>query len=686
MSATTFEHAGYPSVSVIIPTRNRPQSVLGAIATAAEQTLRDLEIIVVIDGPDDATLTAVRGLKDPRIRILPLATNRGAAAARNEGIAVARAEWIALLDDDDQWQPEKLATQVERAQGLASRFPVIACRMLCRTSGGASIAPRRLPHPGEPVSEYLFSRRSLFRDEGGVQSSMLLARRELFLRVAFREDLRRHHEADWILRAAQVPGFQFEVVDRILGVWRTDAPQRRISETGGWEYSLEWLRGNRLNVTRRAYAAFVLVAVAALAARERAWPALSTLLREAREHGDPLPIHYVLFVAMWLIPRRARGAIRFALLNRSERVPRVLVVGQTPPPYHGQAVAIQNTLKGSFTGVEMFHVRLHFSKAIDEIGRVSIRKIFHVPAVLLRIAASRIRHGLDVLYYVPAGPDRVAIWRDFLILIPARPLFRSTVFHFHASGLSTAYSGLTAVERLLFRVAYFNPAAAIRLAPETEPDGTFVRARSEFIIPNGIEDQHTRVSIEGRRGRVVPHLLWVSNLIESKGIFVLLDACAILNARKVPFELDIVGGQSSQAVDDRIAVRINELGANRVRLCGPLSGDAKWNAFANADVFCLPTYYEREGMPLVVLEAMQFDLPVVATRWRGIPAMVEDGRTGFLVPVRDAVATADSIEKLLKDVDLRRAFGSAGRAAFERDFTLRAFTARLEQALLSVTS
>ena len=163
-------------------------------------------------------------------------------------------------------------------------------------------------------------------------------------------------------------------------------------------------------------------------------------------------------------------------------------------------------------------------------------------------------------------------------------------------------------------------------------------------------------------------------------------ACAILNARKVPFELDIVGGQSSQAVDDRIAVRINELGANRVRLCGPLSGDAKWNAFANADVFCLPTYYEREGMPLVVLEAMQFDLPVVATRWRGIPAMVEDGRTGFLVPVRDAVATADSIEKLLKDVDLRRAFGSAGRAAFERDFTLRAFTARLEQALLSVTS
>lgn len=681
-----------PAVSVVIPTHNRPQSALDAVASAAGQTLQDIEIIVVIDGPDEATQAALRSVDDPRLRIVQLEVNRGAAAARNAGVAAARGQWIALLDDDDQWQPEKLSLQIERARTLSPHFPVIACRMLCKTPSGTSIAPRRLPRPGEPVSEYLLSRRSLFRDEGGVQSSMLLGSRELFRQVPFREDLRRHHEADWMLRAAQVPGFHLEVVDQILGVWRTDDPQSRISETGDWEYSLEWLRRSQSIVTRRAYAAFVLTAVAALAARERARPAFWMLLREARAHGEPLPIHYLLYAGMWLIPRRARAAIRFAFLSRSGRAPRVLVVGQTPPPYHGQAIAIENTLKASYTGVQMFHVRLHFSRAVDDVGRVSIRKLLHLANVLVRIAAARVRHRIDILYYVPAGPDRVAIWRDFLILIPSRPLFRKTVFHFHASGLSTAYPRLTAVERLLFRAAYFEPAAAIRLAPETEPDGAFVHARSEFIIPNGIEDRTrdvahvadaSNVSSGGPRDSAVPRLLWVSNLIESKGIFVLLDACAILGQRGVPFELDIVGASSTDAVRNRIARRIEELGSSHVRMCGPLTGDAKWRAFARADVFCLPTHYEREGMPLVVLEAMQFALPVVATRWRGMPSMVTDGETGFLVPVRDSVATADRLETLIRDGNLRRAFGTAARAAFARNFTLQIFSARLERALLS---
>jgi glycosyltransferase involved in cell wall biosynthesis len=103
-------------------------------------------------------------------------------------------------------------------------------------------------------------------------------------------------------------------------------------------------------------------------------------------------------------------------------------------------------------------------------------------------------------------------------------------------------------------------------------------------------------------------------------------------------------------------------------------------------VFCLPSYYEREGMPLVVLEAMQFSLPIVATRWRGIPSMVTDGETGFLVPVHDATATADSLERLLRDSDLRRALGRAARTVFEREFTLEIFTARMERALLAVAS
>lgn len=379
-----------------------------------------------------------------------------------------------------------------------------------------------------------------------------------------------------------------------------------------------------------------------------------------------------------------RGA-RSVVAARATRPRRVLIVGQTPPPYHGQAIAIENIVKASYEAVEISHVRLQFSRALNEVSQFRMRKVLHLVGTVIRIVFFRFRHRIDILYYPPAGPDRIAIWRDFLILIPTRPLYRKTVFHFHASGLSTMYSRLSLLERVLFRVAYGEPTGAIRLATDTEPDAEFVRARSEFIIPYGIGDRYRDFAAARVPHKIVPRILWVSNLHESKGIFVLLDACEILRRRGIPFELHVIGAPASEAVNDRIERRLEQAGIkNSVQSLGPLTGDNKWRAFANGDVFCLPTFYEREGMPLVILEAMQFALPVVATDWRGIPAMVKDGETGFLVPVRDTVATADRLERLLRDSGLRQTLGASARAEFERNFTLQIFRQRIEKVLLSV--
>jgi len=513
---------------------------------------------------------------------------------------------------------------------------------------------------------------------------MLLVRKSLFMKVPFRADLRRHQEADWILRAAQVPGFRLLVVDRVLGTWRTDAPQARVSTTGGWEYSLAWIQGNRSLVSRRAYAAFVLTAVAALAASEGAWRAFWALLREARTHGSPAAIHYAVFAGMWLVPRRIRASLRFAFFGRSDRSVRVLVLGQTPPPFHGQAIAIEQMLSASYDCVRLIHVRLHFSRELGEVGRASVRKSVHLVAVLARAVAVRISSHADVLYYVPAGPDRVPMWRDFLLLVPLRPLFRRTVFHFHATGLATAYHRLTWPERALFRAAYFDPESAIILAPQLDDDARFVRARNRFVLPNGIPDGkcpgHGRQSRPAASARV----LWVSNLIKSKGILVLLAACALLQRRGVSFDVDIVGDTPERETHQEARMLVQQEGlVDRVHFVGPLTGDLKWQRFAAADLFCLPTFYEREGMPLVILEAMQCGLPVVATNWRGVPSMVRDRVNGLLVPTGDSEATADALERLIREPELRKTYGAAGRQMFEEDFTLDQFSQRLEKILLS---
>ena len=176
-------------VSVVIPTYRRPQLLARALRSALAQTHTALEVVVVIDGPDDATLDLCASLGDPRLRTCALPAPVGGAAARNTGVQTARGSWIAFLDDDDAWLPTKLERQLACAQAAAPTRPVVACQIIGRYPRQDYLWPKRLPRPGEPLCEYLFNRRSFFRGEGQLQTSMLLVPRDLMLRVQNRGEL-----------------------------------------------------------------------------------------------------------------------------------------------------------------------------------------------------------------------------------------------------------------------------------------------------------------------------------------------------------------------------------------------------------------------------------------------------------------------------------------------------------------
>jgi glycosyltransferase involved in cell wall biosynthesis len=101
-----------PKVSVVIPTYNRAEFVPVAIKSVLDQTFKDFEIIVVDDGSDDNTEEVVASLTDHRIKYIRHATNKRISGARNTGIKNSAADYIAFLDDDDRWLPEKLEKQV----------------------------------------------------------------------------------------------------------------------------------------------------------------------------------------------------------------------------------------------------------------------------------------------------------------------------------------------------------------------------------------------------------------------------------------------------------------------------------------------------------------------------------------------------------------------------------------------
>jgi glycosyltransferase involved in cell wall biosynthesis len=200
------------------------------------------------------------------------------------------------------------------------------------------------------------------------------------------------------------------------------------------------------------------------------------------------------------------------------------------------------------------------------------------------------------------------------------------------------------------------------------------------VIRNGVDPAYVSSSVE--RGapatRSVPVLTFVGRLAPQKDPLCLLEAVRGLSLGSL---LMIGEGPLRREIHERI--RRHAL-AGRVTLMDPRPDIP--DVLAASDIFVLPSRWE--GLPLAIIEAMMAGLPVVATRVGGVPELVEDGVTGFLVPPGDPKALAAALERLASNAGLRRRMGAAGRAKALREFRLERMlseTARLYQDLLAAS-
>ncbi|MGB7495677.1 MAG: glycosyltransferase family 2 protein [Candidatus Acidiferrum sp.] len=297
-------------VTAVIPTRNRHQLVTHAVRSALRQTYRNLEVVVVIDGADPKTEESLSRLADSRLRVIALPESSGPAAARNIGVAAARGEWIAFLDDDDQWLPEKIELQMAIARKSRHPLPIVSCRFFAHTPERDYVWPRRLLSEGENVSDYLFRRRNIFQGEGFIATPTLLIKRELLMRMPLNGSLKKHEDWDWMIRVATLKGVRFEFSQKPLVIVRMGANHQGLSNSDDWRHSLDWIRERRKYVTPQAYAAFILTVVADQASRQATLAEYLTLPVESWRNGAPDLFHFLLYTGMAVLPRRARHNLR----------------------------------------------------------------------------------------------------------------------------------------------------------------------------------------------------------------------------------------------------------------------------------------------------------------------------------------------------------------------------------------
>lgn len=363
---------------------------------------------------------------------------------------------------------------------------------------------------------------------------------------------------------------------------------------------------------------------------------------------------------------------------------KILVVGITPPPFGGQTMMTQRLLDAKFENLKLYHVRMAFSKSMASVGNFEVWKLLHMVEVVVKALYCRFRYQIPSLYYMPGGSSFTPVARDIFILFFLRPVFSSTIFHFRAAGVSEVVDRQPALLRWLARYVYRRPELAIQLSDLNPDDGEYFGANCTVVVPNGLEDAAQPYLPIVRPPKPEPVILYVGVIQESKGVLVLLEAAKLLKDRGLAFRVNLVGDFASEEFESRATDYCRQHGLeDQVHWAGVQQGAAKWQYFLGADLFCFPSFFEAESFGNVVVEAMMFSLPVVATRWRGIPSIVEDGETGYLVEPKNPESLAHYLAELISDPEKSATRGAAGRVKFEQCYRIDRFLRTIEQQLVT---
>lgn len=360
-----------------------------------------------------------------------------------------------------------------------------------------------------------------------------------------------------------------------------------------------------------------------------------------------------------------------------DRKKTVILVGQLPPPIHGQSVAIERIADIRSEQFEILTLTLNCSADIESVGRFQFQKILRIIEVGRKLRRLIRERGEVIIYYPPASPAWIPVLRDLIFFVVGQGRKQNWVFHFHAGGLPEFLDG--SFVGALVKKVYPRPKVNISMSRDSEPTPGQFFGGEDVCIPYGLEIPIPFVE----RGHLPEkRLLFVGNLFLSKGVGLCLDAVHQLREKGHQVVLDLVGGTVEQ---DREAIRaqVEKLGLGEaVVFHGVLSGDAKWERFALADCFVFPSHYPAEKFPNVLIEALGAGLPVVSTRWRGIPELVGEELSGSrLIEPRDLDGLVDALEAIITttDEDYTKSRIEA-RKRYEACFTLDKFNESILQA------
>ena len=383
------------------------------------------------------------------------------------------------------------------------------------------------------------------------------------------------------------------------------------------------------------------------------------------------------------IPVLCRSSTIETRISASGLVPRFLLVGPLPPPASGQSLAFEmlcGVLRDRGYDCRVVNVQ---GKNLSSLGRLTLKRSMETLQPLARFTGGLIGRYRRV--YITVSRSRAGFLRDMVMIWIAWLCRSRVIVHVKGGNYDVFYRAQPRPWRILIRQTLRRVHCIIVLS-------TLLRGMFDFdpvlrgriaVVPNGLpfplngppQGRHWR---QGQPVRI----LFLSNLIQSKGYFDVLKAMAILQ-KMTPIRLEAVfAGHFLSSPDDPVPmspqkakmkfhedVVANGL-ENMAYYMGPVSGEVKRRILNTSDFFVLPTRYFTEGQPISIIEAMAHGCVVIATNYRAIPDMVVNGVTGVLVEPARPDQIANAIRRIVAHPQRYETMSQAAVDRYKKLFTM----------------
>ncbi len=366
---------------------------------------------------------------------------------------------------------------------------------------------------------------------------------------------------------------------------------------------------------------------------------------------------------------------------------KILVLSPLPPPFYGSAISSQMCLKimEESDKFEVRSVKINYSKEFNDVGNFAWSKVTGFFRTAGQIISTTLKFKPELVYFMPATAG-FALIRDFLFSMILKLLNKNIIFHLRTQ--ITENEKNDRIKNILFKTAFKNARVIVlgkKLETEVQP---YFQKEKIFTLPNAIEKKLTDIEFkkteEKRRRHSTLRLVFLSNMMKSKGWPDVLEAAGILHAHNISFVLNFAGSWPSDREKNEFYEIVDKYSiAENTNYIGYVNDEQKHELLANSDILIFPSKNEAFGR--VVIEAMEYGIPVVASKTGSIPEIIIHQKTGFLSSSPNDIANCVTE---LQDVELRIKMGRLARQRFLSTYELSVYRENLiaiiEEALKSL--